>query len=180
MKIVLLKRKCLTLFILMLSFISFGAQSVEFEFKVTVDKQTCKLSVTGTSNNEVDFGSIQASKIKNNLVDPIPIKLLLTDCKTDDFSDTYVKMAAKATLNTVTFNDDITKSFGIRVSESGTATQSNNDTDFIKSGDIVWTNIDKKSLEKKLYTYVKCKTGTACEPEAGEFFSTLTFSYYVD
>ncbi|MEQ4794465.1 hypothetical protein ABN128_30185, partial [Klebsiella variicola subsp. variicola] len=72
MNIFLLKRNLLSLFITPALFISFSAQSIEFDFNVIIDKQTCKLSVSGTSNNEVDFGSIQSNKIKNNLIEPIP------------------------------------------------------------------------------------------------------------
>lgn len=180
MNIFLLKRSLLSLFITPALFISFSAQSIEFDFKVTIDKQTCKLSVSGTSNNEVDFGSIQSNKIKNNLIEPIPIKVLLSDCKTNDFFDTYVTMKAKSTLNTITFNDDLNKSFGIRVSSKNNVAQSNTNTDFFKSEDTVWNNISIDKLEKTLYTYVKCKDPTVCDPESGEFSATLTFSYIVD
>lgn len=73
---------------------------------------------------------IQSNKIKNNLIEPIPIKVLLSDCKTNDFFDTYVTMKAKSTLNTITFNDDLNKSFGIRVSSKNNVAQSNTNTDF--------------------------------------------------
>ncbi|HEJ9414874.1 TPA: type 1 fimbrial protein [Proteus mirabilis] len=180
MNIFLLKKKLLSLFITLLLFISPNAHSVEFEFNVTIDKQTCKLSVFGTSHNEVDFGSIQSNKIKNNLIDPIPIKVLLTDCKTNDFSDTYVTVNAKSSLNSVTFNDDIKKSFGVRLSNKNSVAQSNLNSDFFKSGDKIWDNINKDQLEKTLYTYIKCKDATSCDPEVGKFSATLTFSYIVD
>ncbi|MER1962984.1 type 1 fimbrial protein, partial [Proteus vulgaris] len=83
-------------------------------------------------------------------------------------------------LNTVTFNDDLTKSFGIRVSNKNNVAQSNLNADFFKSEDTVWDNISKDQLEKTLYTYVKCKDPATCDPEAGEFSATLTFSYIVD
>lgn len=175
-----LGQKILSLSILVLPIISFQARSVEFQFNVKIDKQTCKISVTGTSNNEVDFGSISATKIKNNQIDPIPIKVLLSDCKTSHFNDTYVTMTAKNSLNNVTFNDDAAKNFGIRLSNKDSVAQSSTDTDFIKSGDKIWTNIDSNNLEKTFYTYVKCQTGSGCNSQAGEFSSTLTFSYYVD
>lgn len=179
MKIFQLKRMLLSLLPISLFFISFSTQSVDFQFNIKINKQSCKISVTGTSSNEVDFGNIQLNKIKTNSVEPIPIKVSLYDCKTGDYSDTYVRMDAKSTLNTVTFNDDTTKSFGVRISNKNTVASSTNNADFFKSGDKVWTNINSNDLEKTLYTYVKCKN-TTCEPEVGEFSSTLTFSYIVD
>ncbi len=180
MKLCLLKRNLFSLFIPPLLFMSTSAHSVEFEFNVKIDKQTCQLSVLGTHQNEVDFGSIQSHKIKTNLIEPIPIKILLTKCKTNDFSDSYVIFKAKNSLNAITFNDNVTKSFGVRLSEKNSVAQSNLDSDFFKSGDKVWDNISKDQLEKTLYTYIKCKDTTSCEPEVGNFSATLTFSYIVD
>lgn len=161
---------------------SFNAKSVEFEFNVTVEKPTCKLSVSGTGHNEVDFGNLSSKRIKNNLIDPIPIKLLLTDCNINfnDFPNSYVTMDAKSSLNAVTFNDDTTKSFGVRVSNKNTVAQSDNTADFLKSGEKVWENITENTLEKIFYTYIKCKDAISCTPESGDFSATLTFSYIVD
>lgn len=180
MNIFLLKRTLFSLLALPTLLISFSVQSVEFEFNVRINKQSCKLSVSGTSNNEVNFGSLQASKIKANLIEPIAIKVQLSDCLANDFVDTYVVMNAKSSLNTITFNDDVAKSFGVRVSNKNTVAQSNLTSDFFKSGDRVWENISQDQLEKTLYTYIQCSDPASCDPEAGDFSATLTFSYIID
>lgn len=170
----------LSLLILLLPFISFTAKGVDFEFNIKVDKQTCKLSIIGTSDGEVDFGSLQLSQIKNNSIEPISIQLMLSDCITNDFTNTYVTMVAKSTINNITFNNDINSDFGIRVSDNSNVMQSTSDTDFFQSGDRVWTDIKSNKLEKKLYTYVRCKSNVSCNPSVGNFSSTITFSFIVD
>lgn len=170
----------LSLPILSLTFLSFIAKGVEFDFNVRIDKQTCKLSILGTSDGEVDFGNIQSSNIKNNKIDPIPIKLKLSDCLTNDFAGSYIIMVPKSNINNITFNDNTNRDFGVSISEKSNAIQSTSDADFFKSDSKVWSNINNNHLEKKLYTYIKCKNNTSCNPDVGSFSSTITFSFIID
>ncbi|ENU1225996.1 MULTISPECIES: fimbrial protein [Providencia] len=176
--------RILSSFILfILSFISFSALSnnnAEFDFNVKIISQMCKISVIGTSTNEVDFGNLTFSDIQTNKVQPIPIKISLSDCISKNFTQSYVKISPKNYLDTVTFIDDPTKGFGISFSESDNVASSMNVSDFLEKDANVWTQIDANKLDKTLYTYVRCASGSSCEPQVGNFQSTVTFSFIVD
>ncbi|EMT6576085.1 TPA: type 1 fimbrial protein [Providencia rettgeri] len=166
--------------LLFISPFALSNNNAEFTFNVKVIAQMCKISVTGTSTNEVDFGNLTFSDIQANKVQPIPIKISLSDCLTKNFTNSSVKISPKNYLDTITFIDDPTKGFGISFSENDNVASSANISDFMEKESNVWTQIDANKLDKTLYTYVRCASGTPCDPQVGNFQSTITFSFIVD
>nr|WP_282559068.1 fimbrial protein [Providencia heimbachae] len=154
--------------------------NAEFDFSVKVITQMCKISIIGTSTNEVDFGNLTVSNIQTNKVQPIPIKISLSDCLTENFSNAYVKISPKNFLDTITFIDDPTKGFGVSFSENRNVASSKNFSDFLEKNSNIWPQIDADQLDKTLYTYIRCPSGDSCEPQVGNFQSTITFSFIVD
>lgn len=166
--------------LLLISNSALSNNNAEFDFNVKIISQMCKISVVGTSTNEVDFGNITYSDIQTNKVQPIPIKISLSDCLTKNFTNSYVKISPKNYLDTVTFIDDPMKGFGISFSENDNVANSMNISDFVEKESNVWTQIDANKLDKTLYTYVRCASNGLCEPQVGNFQSTITFSFIVD
>lgn len=166
--------------LLMIFKFSFASNTADFDFKVNVVAQMCKISIVGTSLNEVDFGNVTVADIRANKVQPIQTKITLSDCMTNNFTGTYVKISPKNYLDSITFIDDPSKGFGISFSEQKNVMNSSSTADFFEKESQVWTNINENQLDKTLYTYVRCKIGSDCSPQVGDFQSTVTFSFVVD
>ncbi|MEQ4673630.1 fimbrial protein [Providencia vermicola] len=168
------------LFLTLITPTSIAGNSANFEFDVKVIAQMCRISITGTSHNEVDFGNVTVADILANKVQPIETKIVLSDCTTNRFKGTYVKISPKNYLDSITFIDDTSKGFGISFSEKNNIMGSSSTTDFVERESQVWKNIDENQLNKTLYTYIRCKAGSKCDPQVGDFQSTVTFSFVVD
>ena len=130
--------------------LGWSANNAEFDFNVKVIEQMCRISIEGTSLNEVDFGNITVSNIEANQVQPIPITITLSDCTP------------------------------VSLSERNNVAASANFSDFIEKGSNAWQNINQDQLHKTLYTYIRCPSGKTCDPQIGPFQSTITFSFLVD
>ncbi|HEQ1857121.1 TPA: type 1 fimbrial protein [Providencia alcalifaciens] len=160
--------------------LGWGANNAEFDFNVKVIEQMCRISIEGTSLNEVDFGNITVSNIEANQVQPIPITITLSDCTTNNFHNAVVKISPKNYIDPITFIDEPSKNFGVSLSERNNVAASANFSDFIEKGSNAWQNINQDQLHKTLYTYIRCPSGKTCDPQIGPFQSTITFSFLVD
>lgn len=159
---------------------AFASNTANFDFNIKIIAQMCKISIVGTSLNEVDFGNVTVADIRGNKVQPIQTKIILTDCTTSNFIGTHVKISPKNYLDGITFIDDPNKGFGISFSDKSNIMNSTSTTDFYERESNVWSNISENQLDKTLYTYVRCKQGNECAPQVGDFQSTITFSFVVD
>lgn len=159
---------------------SVASNSAVFDFNINIMAQMCKISIVGTSLNEIDFGNITVADIRAHKVQPIQTKIVLSDCATNNFIGAYVKISPKNYLDSITFIDDPAKGFGISFSEQNNIVNSSSMADFFEKESQVWTNINENQLDKTLYTYVRCQTGSECSPQVGDFQSTVTFSFVID
>ncbi|WP_369310904.1 fimbrial protein [Providencia rettgeri] len=170
----------LLLFLTSQSIIAIADNTAVFDFNVKVSAQMCKISIVGTSLNEVDFGNVSAADIKANKVQPIQTNITLTDCTSNNFSGAYVKISPKNYLDAITFIDEPIKGFGISFSELNNIRSSSSTSDFFEKESKVWSSITENQLNKTLYTYIRCPSGKECDPQVGDFQSTVTFSFVVD
>lgn len=183
MKIIHFLNSCLI--VSLFGFLNSAQASKEFKFEVTVPKNTCDITVDGTSLNKVDFGNIPMSKFKNEVPQgnvKLAFDVKLSNCKNNTFSGSYISLTGNYIEEFNGFLDDAGKEFAIRISPKSNATQG--DTDFYTNvNNKIWTNIDKSNMSKTYYAYVMCKTGeTSCASNAntGDFKATLTLTFVSD
>jgi len=166
-------------------FVGSSYSSQEFTFDVTIPKNTCDVSVVGTSANKIDFGSIPLEKFKDDVPQgkyKSEFKVNLSNCKNTSFSGAYVSLSGIYNDQNNGFLDDVGKTFAIRISKKANATQS--DTDFFtNTNNKIWTNITATNMSNTYYAYVMCKTGVnncSDDQNVGKFKSTLTLTFVAD
>lgn len=155
----------------------------EFSFDVFVPKNTCDISVQGTSVNLVDFGNVPLKQLELDASQgkvKLPFRVSIISCKTTNYDNNYITLTGNYTNDG--FMDDVNKTFAVRISEKDNLLP--NSPDYVTDKNtILWKDIKSNNVNKTFYAYLMCKNGVqncAVDQNVGRFKATLTMTYMTD